>query len=319
MAWGQNPNTYLALPGANLDSAITYRIEGTIGTATHPTYNAYTGLFTWTPTEADTGTYPFKFWAKSGTDSVSKPDTLIVQRGYTALSFDGGDFSRFGNRNIAHADRNALTVATWIYVDTTGSDAGVFWGKGRTADSDLEWQIRFRKSAPCSLRFVLSGDGTTEAFSSLKWTDNKSKWQHVAMTYAAGVCSIYVNGVLAATDVDATSPAWPAALYAGSGNLTVGAADYSSGTSGSNYAKGRLAMPTAYTRALTAAEVAALYAGTYAGSESMKLTRTNGTTTAGTTWYDDSGGGNGDNGTSGAIPGLLGHYAVWPIAGDIGP
>jgi hypothetical protein len=315
-AWGQAQSKYLALPGSDSADVVTYRIEGTVGTTSNPTYDTSTGLFAWTPAETDIGTYPIKFWAKVGEDSISKPDTVKVERGYDALTFNG-DYTSFGNTNLANATRDSLTAAVWLRIDTTSTDTSVFFGKGRRADSNLEWQIAWRKSTPCSLRVILSGDGFTQSFASVRWNTNQV-WQHVAFSYAAGTCSVYVNGALAASDVDATSPAWPAALFAGSGIVCVGAADGSGSTTyqGSNC---WIAMPTAYGRSLTAEQISAFYEGTYAGSETMKATRTNGTTTAGTIWYDDGTAPDGVHGTSGALPGFRGHYAVWPIAGQSGP
>ena len=73
-------------------------------------------------------------------------------------------------------------------------------------------------------------------------------------------------------------------------------------------------MPTAYGSALTAAQIAALYAGTYAGSETLKVTRTNSSTALGTAWYDDGTAPDGTFGTVGAAPTWIGLYGVPPVA-----
>ena len=100
----------------------------------------------------DIGTYPIKFWAKVGEDSISKPDTIIVQRGYSVLEFNSAKYATFGDTNLADAGRQNLTVGLWVRVDTTGNDSSVFIGKGRRLD--LIWNGRSDSGSHHHARFA---------------------------------------------------------------------------------------------------------------------------------------------------------------------
>jgi len=313
IAYGQAQNQYFSLPGANLDSAVTYRIEGTIGTTTHPTYNAYTGQFTWTPEVGDIGEYPFVFWAKVGEDSISRPDTITVINGYTAFTYDA-DYTSFGDSaDVCNAARDSMTVALWMTHDLTSTDLSAAWGKGDTTTTDLEWQIGFRDVSTVggdSIRFTISGDGTTYGRINIP-TPTTLTWHHYVLTYAAGTCSLYVDGVYTAGTAIGTMPA---TIHDGSGNMVIGA-PLAATTRGM---KGRVMMPVAYPKALTAAEALALYRGTYAGGESFKAGR--GTGVASGTWDDESTNNfDGTHGTTGGFPSLRGHYGLRPHEGETSP
>jgi len=147
--------------------------------------------------------------------------------------------------------------------------------------------------------FSLSGDGFTRTTYSVAKATDKT-WHHYAMTFAAGVCSTYKDGAYISTGSLVGS--WPAKLADKAGSVVFCPVAESARW------KGGIAMPVTYATALTAAQVADIYAGTYPGSETLKLTRS-----SGTTWTDDaSSPHNSTHGASGALPSTIGHFAVPP-------
>ena len=88
-------------------------------------------------------------------------------------------------------------------------------------------------------------------------TYNDGQWHHVAVTYANGVESLYLDGVLVGQQSAGE------VAYAGGYDYFLGTgytASWSGGNGGWHYFQGRLDEAAVYSRALTATEVAARYA-----------------------------------------------------------
>jgi hypothetical protein len=302
-AWNQAISTYLSLPG----NFIEYTMSGTPSGAT---YNI-SGLFTWTPTSGQIGAYPVTITATSGVDSYSRNETFEVVQGYTAHSFDGGDYANCGNVNIANSTRDTMTLALWWKHDQSAAGGSVIIGKGRAADNNLEWQFRVKDTTSDKMEFVMSDSGNIETvqFELPKEVTNNS-WHHWVFAFQSGTMNVYRDCIPQSGTI--TSGAWPSSFYSGSADLVIGAAT----AAPLNATKGSITLVTAYSGILSSGDIYNLYLGTYPGNETFKLRRS--TAAVSGLWYDESV--NAFNArlgiVAGSYPALVGHYTYPPFPNE---
>lgn len=171
-----------------------------------------------------------------------------------ALEFDFGDISYVSVPDDDTLDMTSFTLAAWIKIDTAENDAWnwytmfekgaageVNYGFGRFGDN---WD---------SLGCYFDGGGGQEVTAAFSST---ATWQHAVCTYDAATNSfkIYIDGVQAASAVTTVDPSFPA----NTSPLWIGGSTVWS----SNAFEGVMDDARVYSRALSAADVAALYAAT---------------------------------------------------------
>ncbi len=181
-----------------------------------------------------------------------------------AAGFDG--FSAYvdipvGPFNIT----NAITALTWFQMAAVNGFDGLF-GHG-----DPSWRLTVNGSGnPGANDGTSAGDATTQT------SINDGNWHLVAYTYNGFVGqdndgALYVDGVLVANNTLNAAPAGD--------NLDVwigGAPDYGTGT-GRRLVAGNIAHAAVFARALTAAQVQAIYNGSFvAGPNTISIKNTAG-------------------------------------------
>jgi hypothetical protein len=158
----------------------------------------------------------------------------------TALSFSGsGDYV---NVNESHSLElsTAMTVSFWVNAsDHPGVDQ-------RIVSKNYDWDIKLNGSR--HLPQFSSGS----KYAALNYTLPLGAWQHVTFTFQSGVVTGYVNGTQIGMLVDTFTsgyslPSYPYGLYIGTD------------AGKSSFAKGLIDDVRIYNRAMTAAEVSALY------------------------------------------------------------
>ncbi|MFC1635968.1 LamG domain-containing protein [Planctomycetota bacterium] len=109
-----------------------------------------------------------------------------------ALEFDGdGDYIEIGNKS-AFDIANAITVATWIKVDSFDKRWQAIVTKGDTA-----WRIQ-RTAAEDTLAFKCTGIESTGSRHGIEGyrSVNDGKWHHAVGIYDGSTVSLYIDGVL---------------------------------------------------------------------------------------------------------------------------
>lgn len=145
----------------------------------------------------------------------------------------------------------AYTVATWVKLDTLATWSRIFdFGNGTTA-----YMFLTPNSGDNTLRYAItSGGGGAEQQINAPALPTGS-WQHVAVTYGGNTATLYVNGtVVGSNTAMVVQPTW----FGNDIKLNyLGKSQYSD-----PYLAGALDDFRIYGRTLTAAEIAALAAGT---------------------------------------------------------
>ncbi len=213
--------------------------------------------------------------------------TINGKRGY-GLAFDGTD----DYVTLPNLDYNSLTFSAWIK-------------RGRTSAGNFD---RLLMSVNSNGWGVYMDSNNTIGFTKVAVSNTNSSgtitdtnWHHVVVTYDGANSRYYIDGVLD------SSPSY-AVSFSGGGSYTIG----SRGTG--EYFQGKIDEVRIYNRALSATEVANLYAsGARAVNASQNVTGSsldsglvglwsfNGSDLSGTTATDGSGGGNTGTLTNGPI------------------
>ena len=226
------------------------------------------------PTDGLVAYYPFDGNANDasgngnhGTVYGVTPTTDRFGNANGAYYFDGNAYIEVPNSDSLHNVTKAVTISAWVNA-TEGYPGG-----GVTLDSD---HISVVCKGYEKRQYGLQINNNNEWLFALKGSDSKSSeiftcgssagysigvWQHVALTWDGATITTYVNGVLVGETQYGTELAPnDESLYIG---MDVGGAGIFGETwSQIEYLKGYLDDLRIYNRALSAAEVKALYDGT---------------------------------------------------------
>jgi hypothetical protein len=143
---------------------------------------------------------------------------------------------------------NNFTIATWVRLDTTGNWRRIFdFGSSTTVNMFLT------PTTGSTIRFAIttSGSGGEQRINGTAALPTGT-WTHVAVTLNGNTGTLYVNGAQVGQNTNITLR--PSSL----GNTTnnwLGRSQYA----GDAYLDGQLDLFTIYSRALSAAEVLALF------------------------------------------------------------
>jgi hypothetical protein len=213
-----------------------------------PCVPVFAGLVSWWPGEG------------SGADSVSGNNGTL-QGGVTFLPGAVGQAFAFdpasgtvivpdsGNLRLT----NQLTIEAWINPRTTNTDYGIVSKVGGTAGNN-------------GYQFMLSGNALEGQFNSpgQGWPSARilsggmiatGVWSHVAWTYDQSTMKLYLNGQLVATNAIGAK-----AIVSSSSTVRISGDD-----NNHVYFDGMIDEPSIYNRALSAAEIAAIYDAGSAG------------------------------------------------------
>jgi Concanavalin A-like lectin/glucanases superfamily/Bacterial TSP3 repeat len=165
-----------------------------------------------------------------------------------AFSFDGqsGYIQVPDSPSLNFSPTSAVTVELWAYCTGTASVMS-FMGK-RDPNCGATWEYQMAFDPNNGLHFNCSGASgyTGGVYTGLQMPTNV--WMHLAATFDGSTFSFYTNGVLAATGSGALGPTNDAPLEIGS-------------SGGCPYFDGLIDEVAIYNRALSAAEIAAIYNG----------------------------------------------------------
>jgi hypothetical protein len=207
----------------------------------------------------------------SETDRSGEGETLsemgdTVTRSATVPSGFGG-YSRFllstATGGLTHADGGstdfygadqAISVVAWIRPNVLTSKRYIA-SKGGIS-TNLSWRFFIDGDASDRVSLSISSDGTTIS-TAVGATTIGAEWHHVAFVYDDTDVRIYVDGELDSNG--ASNPlSYTAGLYNSSANFSLGQA-------GSYYYRGDIDEVAIFDRALSAAEIAEIYASGLTG------------------------------------------------------
>ncbi len=234
---------------AGLPTGVPVSMNGGDGTNTLE-YVESTGLVAWYPGEGNAvdnaGEYPGR-----PSPGLEYGEGRI---GQSSFYFDGvNDFVRVPN--AAALNTSMVTVEAWVKSDQTGPNQYIL-AKG--ADYDRAASYGLYTGANGGLQFYIA-DATTVVQSgdagSGVWD---AEWHHVVGTYDGKAVRLFVDGV----EVGTGSPTNIAIDYAmgSTQDLYIGNYGFTAGLSNTFAFRGLIDEPSIYDRALTAAQIQALYA-----------------------------------------------------------
>lgn len=152
--------------------------------------------------------------------------------------------------NTAELNPAAFTVEAWIYPTARGFNRCVF-AHGNSCHLPRSWDISVATDGTVWMFF--SPDGVTDIDFGSSVPVPLNQWSHIGVTFAAGVLTLYVDGVATGTHD------FGAALNQNSANLRIGAFYCNFGDALGRPFAGRIDEVGYYDRALTASEIAAVY------------------------------------------------------------
>ncbi len=172
-----------------------------------------------------------------------------------ALNFDGTN-DYVDNSNSAVLKPTNFTLSTWTYADTGDATTYRLIFNPSYSDSgwDNGWSLSQADDTATSGPYVVRwGDGTNPSAGTITGSTNiVGGWHHAVVTFDGTTMSLYVDGVLE-NSANASTLA-----YSGT-NLNSYTGGGGSGGLGLNYFDGRIDETRLYSRALSTAEVKALY------------------------------------------------------------
>jgi hypothetical protein len=205
----------------------------------------------------DRGQGPFYDYAGNGYSATLSGPFQGYDRGVT------GRFAPYFNKNVnnsynvnpAPAVGAAFTVSVWAQINNPNTS-----GFARVVETDYAHGFYLGLDTTGShFQFIVNGSPSVNpvtggSFNTGQWPNNP--WQMVTGVYDGANASLYVNGALAAGPI-AASPPGAKTLALGLGGCAI--ASYCSTSGGNGYWDGELQSLRIYGRALSAAEVLAIY------------------------------------------------------------
>ena len=174
-----------------------------------------------------------------------------------AFSFNGSGTSILVPDNPVLRFTNAMTIEVWICPTAQGGSAQELVSKWFGSGNQLSYTTSIDPSG--QIYFLVSSDGLTSTAGvdyTVVYTSNSAptnQWSHFAATYDGAWLSVYLNGSL-----ENQTP-WYQGIFPGTPPLVIGAAWSES------FFHGLMDEPTLYSRALSYAEIQAIYFAGVAG------------------------------------------------------
>ena len=183
-----------------------------------------------------------------------------------AFSFNGtGQFVTVPN-SASLNPTGSFAFEAWIYPTRSGQYQAIFGKWGDTDDYFNERSYILDLTPSLGLLFSISDyphqfDPSFHSFSTPNNVVSLNAWSHVAAVYdqSTGTRRIYVNGVKLAERIDP-----PITVYSATNNASIGA-QLSSSTAAAFFFGGRIDELSFYSRALTSAEIGAIFSAGAAG------------------------------------------------------
>jgi len=232
-----------------------------------------------------------------------------------ALSFDGTD-DYVSSGDVLNMGISNFSISAWVKSTSTtsGSNNGIVYKRGTA----YQYSQGYRLNMPNGVFNFHIADGTNYiSLSSTTAGKNDGGWHHVVGVAERGVIlKLYIDGVLDGTAVETTV----GNIDSSGTNFAIGALN-TAGTSFYHPFNGLIDDVRIYNRALSASEIAGLYAQGSTGKTTMNASQNNqltsglvglwsfnGSDVSGTTAYDRSGSGNNGTLTNGPsiYPGKVG-------------
>ncbi len=257
------------------------------------------------------------------TDSISTHNTatLINAPGWVAGKF-GGNAINFSSGTTQYASvgnpsaidiTGSLTVAIWVKIATfpTGGNGYQFIAKDKNTGRSytLDWNSATNNPPTTygGFRFYINGGATAgNVISDSSFTPGTGVWYHVAGVYdaSAQTCKIYINGSSGGSTTGAD-----ASINSTASNLLIGRREYPGYEENFD---GQMNDARIYNRALSAADVLALYNFSGADLTTGLVGRWKLDEASGTTAIDSIGSNNGThvNSPSYLVPGKIGTSAI---------
>ena len=196
--------------------------------------------------------------AKNGT----LQGNAVVTAGQRYLTLDGsgdyvdhGDDDDFSFTDGSGNDR-AFTVMAWVKLNASSGNMVI---AGKSTSGAYEWIFRARTAAGTCQLVLLNSAATTLIARRSNVAPVDNVWTHIAAVYSGGETvasiSVFNDGALQSSVTDNT-----AGTYTGMSNTAAQLQLGVEGGASAGYFKGDLDDVRIYNRALTAAEVAAIYA-----------------------------------------------------------
>jgi len=204
--------------------------------------------------DATTGlTYNWDFNENTGTTATDSVASLVLNdegsgifwgtahAGASSADFNGATYFENTSASALDFGANAFSVGCWVYPDALPA---ILWFSGGINVKGVYLYL----ASDGKVQFITSQDGTYQETATATGVATTGSWQHYTVTRSGSTVKIYKNG----SDVTSVSgthsdPAATSLVILGSYN------------GGSNYLDGRLDQLRIYSRALTAADVLALY------------------------------------------------------------
>jgi uncharacterized repeat protein (TIGR01451 family) len=215
----------------------------------------------------------------------------------TAGLFDGVNDSVRAPQVAGQGTTDTLTAAAWIY-PTVRPDGS--WNRGTFLSRYGQWALSCTSDG--LIRWLFRNTNPGWSLHSTGYVAPLDRWTHIAVVYEYGAIRTYANGVLVDT-------------YAGSGSISNAAVlDIGGEPPWAEYFTGSLDEVRLFSRALTAAEINALYTGSgplLALSFEKPLATGGDSVTDGSGWGRDGvlNTGTGDSANK-AVSGQVGNYAL---------
>jgi len=261
-------STSLTLTNVQMSQAGTYSVRVTNAAGSTNSSNAILTVTSEACVPPPSGMV--SWWASEGTadDSAGRANGALYG-GVTYAPGKVGQCFAFnginGSVNLPDAPAlalsNSLTIEGWIFLTNAPSSPGMVIFRGDTRSGLDPYSINVAPGGDGSavLNFGISDPSNNGAgISSLMPT---GAWTHVAATLddATGLMRLYTNAVVAAQTTTTLRPLGPLSTSSSPG---VGIGNHSSQPGSFNYPfRGRIDELSVYSRALSAVEILAIYAG----------------------------------------------------------
>ena len=226
-----------------------YQYESTTGCVPPPA-----GLVSWWPGEGDANDI-----AGANNGTLVNGATFAPGEVGQAFSFDGmSSYIRVADNPELHFT-NSLTIEAWIYPTSLGAHHNIV-SKWDYAIFNAQKSYTTEVGPDGSVVLAICNDGDCSQYATVGSTNSipVNQWTHFAATYDGSRLWMYVNGVC-----ENQTPC-NYSIFPGTGDLLIGAASTGGGQVVSPFA-GLIDEPSVYSRALSAAEIQAIYNAGSAG------------------------------------------------------
>lgn len=220
-----------------------------------------------------------RWWKAEGSTESSIGGAIGVPQGSVAYrpGLVGQAFEFDGSSGIEIPDApdlnfTAFSAETWIFPTRVGDDVVIIMNKEINGFDTIAFEMGIRGQAPTGAGRIPTGNlavylggvnGMPSDYSG--WSDSHAavplnSWTHVALTYGNGTAQVFVNGILTRNFIGLSGT-----LRTTTGPLRIGTRSASAVPSLNIRFRGLMDEPSLYNRALTAAEVSAIYVAGIAG------------------------------------------------------